>query len=162
MTQEPQYPNQPPQGPPQYQGPPQGWQPPPVKKKHPIRNILLILSGVFVLIVGGCVAFAGKAVNEIDKQSKQEHTVVYKVTGTSKAGSLTYNTDGVATIEQVAAAKLPWSKTLQIKGLAPIYQLSVQNAIGQAGTVVCTITVDDKVVKTATGTGEGAIASCTS
>lgn len=162
MSDQQQYPNQqPPQGPQYQQGPPQGWQPPSVKKKHTLRNILLVLSGVFILIVGGCVAFAGKAVNEIDKQSKQEHTVVYKVTGTSKAGSLTYNTDGSTTLQQETSAKLPWSKTLTVKGsLFQIYQLSVQNGLGQKGTVTCTIEVDGKVVKTATGTGEAAIASC--
>lgn len=153
-----------PQGQPQYQqGPPQGWVPqPPPKKKHTVRNVLLGLTLIGVLIIGGCVAFAGSAVNEIDKQSKEVHTVIYTVTGTSKVGSLTYNTDGVATLEQETSAKLPWSKTLKISGLAPIYQVSVQNAIGQTGTVTCTIKVDDKIVKTATGKGEGANASCNS
>lgn len=155
------------QGSPQYQGPPQGppagWQPPPPpKKKHTVRNVFLGLALVGVLIVGGCVAFVGKAATEIDKQSNEVHTVVYKVAGTSKAASLTYTTDGSTTTEQVASAKLPWSKSLSIKGgLVSVYQVMAQNMSG-AGTVTCSITVDGKVVKSATGTGEASIASCTS
>lgn len=157
MTQYPQDPQQP-----QYsQQPPPGWQPPaPPKKRHTVRNVFLVLGILAVLGIGGCMAVVASIGNEVDKQSNTPHTVVYKVTGSSKAASLTYTTDGSTTTEQVASAKLPWSKTLQIKGLIPVYQVMAQNGIGQTGTVTCSISVDGKVVKTATGTGEAAIASC--
>jgi hypothetical protein len=106
------------------------------------------------------VALVVGAGTAIDKQSNTVHTVVYKVAGTSKAASLTYTTDGATTTEEVNAAKLPWTKTLQIKGFISVYQVMAQNEIGQTGTVTCSIEVDGKVVKTATGTGEGSIASC--
>ena len=142
----------------QQQVPPPGWEAPP-KKKHTARNVFIVIAVLAVLGIGGCVAFAGGVANEIDKQTNETHTVVYKVTGTSKQASLTYTTDGSTTTEQVAAAKVPWSKSLTIKGgLLAVYQISAQN-LG-AGTVVCTIEVDGKSVKTATGTGQAAIAAC--
>ena len=39
----------------------------PVKKKHTVRNVLLILVAVFVLFVGGCLALVGGAANEVGK-----------------------------------------------------------------------------------------------
>lgn len=149
---------------PQYQGqqPPPGWQPPPPpKKKHTVRNVFLVIGILAVLGIGGCVAIVGSIGNQIDKQTNEVHAVVYKVTGTSKAASLTYTTDGSTTTEQIASAKLPWTKSLQIKnGIISVYQVMAQNGIGQTGTVTCTIEVDGKVVKTATAKGEGSIASC--
>jgi hypothetical protein len=142
------------------QQPPPGHYGPPPKKKHTVRNVILVLLGLGVLGLGGCMALIVGAGNEVDKQANVEHTVVYKITGTSKVASLTYTTDGSTTTEQVSAAKLPWQKSLKIKGLIPVYQVSAQNGIGQSGTVTCSISVDGKVVKTATGTGEASIASC--
>lgn len=141
------------------QQPPGQYGPPP-KKKHTVRNVILVLLGLGVLGLAGCMALIVGAGNEVDKQANVEHTVVYKITGTSKVASLTYTTDGSTTTEQVSAAKLPWQKSQKIKGLIPVYQVSAQNGIGQSGTVTCSISVDGKVVKTATGTGEAAIASC--
>jgi MmpS family membrane protein len=151
---------------PQYQqGPPNGWgphaQPPAPKKKHTVRNIFLGIVVLTVLGVGGCVAFAGSAINEVSKEAAVEHTIVYKVGGTSKSGSLTYNTDGSGTTEQSTDSPLPWSKTLKAKGLFSVYTLMVQNGADEKGTVTCTIEVDGKVKKTATGKGPGASASCT-
>lgn len=143
------------------QQPPPGQYGPPPKKKHTARNVFLVLGLLAVLGIGGCMALVVGAGNEVTKQAEKEHTVVYKITGTSKVASLTYTTDGSTTTEQVSAAKLPWSKTLKIKGLVPVYQISAQNGIGQTGKVTCTIVVDGKPVKTASGTGEASIASCT-
>lgn len=145
------------QGQQQQQGPPPGWVPP--KKRHTVRNVFIAFAVLAVLGIGGCVAFVGSVGNKIDKQTNETHTVVYKVTGTSKQASLTYTTDGSTTTEQVASAPIPWSKSLTIKGgLLAIYQISAQN-LG-AGTVICSIEVDGKSVKTATGTGQAAIAAC--
>jgi len=44
---------------------------PPVKKKHTVRNVLLILALLFVLFVGGCMVLLGGAANEIDKAIKE-------------------------------------------------------------------------------------------
>ncbi|HEY9354205.1 MAG TPA: MmpS family transport accessory protein [Nocardioides sp.] len=168
MTQYPQDPQDPhrqpgPQQPYQGQQPPypgQQWQQQPPKKKHTVRNVFLVLGILAVLGIGGCVALVAGVGNEIDKQSNEVHTVVYKVTGTAKAASLTYTTDGSTTTEQINSAPLPWSKSLQIKGgIIPVYQVMAQNMSG-SGTVICSIEVDGTVVKTATGSGEASIASC--
>jgi hypothetical protein len=153
-------PQQPPY-PPQQGYPGQPYQPmQPPKKKHTVRNVFIVLAVLAVVGIGGCVAIVGSVGNQIDKKSNEAHAVVYKVGGTSKAASLTYTTDGSTTTEQIASAKLPWTKSLSIKGLIPVYQVMAQNAIGQSGTVTCSIEVDGKVAKTATASGEGAIASC--
>jgi hypothetical protein len=39
----------------------------PPKKKHTARNVILIILGVCVLGIGGCVAFIGTAANEVGK-----------------------------------------------------------------------------------------------
>ena len=141
--------------------PPPGWQPPPPpQKKHTARNVILVLTGLAVLGLVGCVALLGGIGNEIEKQDETEHTVVYKVTGTSKKAALTYTTDGGTTTEQANGVTLPWSKTIKVKGLFQVVQVMAQNEIGQRGKVTCTITYDGKQVKTATATGEAAIASC--
>ena len=68
---------QPPAGaqpPNQGQQPPQGYyqQGPPPKKKHTLRNVLLILALVFVLFIGGCLAITASFFNEVDKSIKKE------------------------------------------------------------------------------------------
>jgi hypothetical protein len=61
------------QQPTQGQQPPPGYyQGPPPKKKHTLRNVLLILGLVFILFVGGCLAILGTAANEVDKAIKKE------------------------------------------------------------------------------------------
>ncbi|WP_158648000.1 hypothetical protein [Nocardioides houyundeii] len=65
MTEQTQPPAMPPGG--SY---PQGsYQPqPPPKKKHTLRNVLLLLVLVFVLFIGGCIALVGGAANEVAKE----------------------------------------------------------------------------------------------
>jgi len=138
------------------QTPPQHFAPP--KKRHTVRNVLLILTGLFIVGMVGCFVLVGKVATDIDEDANTEHTVVYKVTGVK--GDLTYTTDGAMTTEQQQGTELPWSKTLKVKGLIPVYQVRVQNSLGHSGQVTCSITVDGKIVKSATASGEGAIASC--
>ena len=59
--------------PPVGQVPQQAYAPaPPPKKKHTLRNVLLILVLLAVLFVGGCFAILGAAVNEADKALDEE------------------------------------------------------------------------------------------
>lgn len=92
--------NQPPENPEQAQGqhptqsgqsqnwpqggyPPDGYQqqpapryynqaPAPQKKSHTLRNVLLVVVLLFVLMIGGCLALFGAAVNEVDKAITEE------------------------------------------------------------------------------------------
>ncbi len=51
-------------------GQPFQYQPP--KKKHPLRNVLLVLGVLGVLFCGGCLAVTGVFVNEVDKAIEEE------------------------------------------------------------------------------------------
>lgn len=55
--------------PPYVQQPPQGYYSPqpPQKKKHTLRNVLLIVIAVCVLLMAGCAALVGMAANEVGK-----------------------------------------------------------------------------------------------
>lgn len=56
--------------------PPQGPGPyvyaPPPKKKHTVRNVLLVLVGLCVAGVAGCAALLGSAVESIDDEAKHD------------------------------------------------------------------------------------------
>lgn len=115
------------------------------------KSTLVAVAGIVALSISGCTAAVGDGA---------EHTVVYKISGTSKKADLTYTTDGATTTEQSTGTAVPWTKTLKIKATLPVYQVSAQNSINQKGSLTCVIEVDGKQVKTATAKGEAAIASC--
>lgn len=48
-----------------YAQPAGGYYPPP-KKSHTLRNVLLIILGLFILLIGGCFAVTAAFVNEVD------------------------------------------------------------------------------------------------
>jgi len=114
-------------------------------------KLAIVAAGIVAVGLSGCDAAA---------TGGTEHTVVYKITGTSKKADLTYTTDGATTTEQSTETAVPWTKTLKIKTSMPVYQVSAQNSINQKGSLTCVIEVDGKQVKTATAKGEAAIASC--
>ncbi|MFF1818596.1 MmpS family transport accessory protein [Kribbella sp. NPDC058245] len=115
------------------------------------KHLIVATAGIVAVGITGCSAAA---------TGGTEHTVVYKISGTSKKADLTYTTDGSTTTEQSTGSAVPWTKTLKIKTDFPVYQVSAQNSIGQKGTLTCVIEVDGKQVKTATAKGEAAIAAC--
>lgn len=129
------------------------------KKKHTVRNVILVIMGLFILMIAGCMALLGTAANEVDKASKKESTVVYRLSGTAKKVDVTYTTDGSTSTSQENGQKLPWTKTVKVKGLLKVYQVMGQNT-GPKGVVKCEIEVDGKVVKTGQSKGGYAIASC--
>lgn len=87
------------------------------------------------------------------------HHVKYTVTG-AKRGSITYNVDGMTSIQQETNVQLPWVKEFDWPAdeAFQMAQVLVQNS--GSGQVTCTITVDDAVAKTVTSKGAYAIASC--
>jgi hypothetical protein len=52
--------------------PPAGYYQEPPKKKHTVRNVILIILGVFILFFAGCLALVGGAINEVDKAIEEE------------------------------------------------------------------------------------------
>lgn len=138
---------------------------PPVKKSHTVRNVVLAAAGglvALVLVVSLALSTREGNKTSASTSSRSTHTVVYKITGTTKAASLiTYTTDARGTTEQFSDAAVPWTKTFQIEKSFLPYQVIVQNDSGQYGTtVVCTILVDGVAVNTATGDGSSTIAHC--
>lgn len=85
-------------------------------------------------------------------------TVVYEVTGPAKANNITYSADGKAGIAQENGGPLPWRKEVQMSGSFKVATLTAQNA--GKGDITCRITVDGKVVKELTSSGEYAVATC--
>ncbi|TWS19753.1 hypothetical protein FK268_23685, partial [Tsukamurella sputi] len=134
--------------------PPQ--QPPKKRKKWP-----WVLLGIFILIValfGGCMAVVGKAVDEVDKESKSVVDVTYKVTGPSTGALITYTfNDNITQDNDVA---LPWEKKTQVTGFAKTVSLSATNGMNDTGKITCQVIVDGKVIIENTASGTGASASC--
>lgn len=138
-----------------YPYPPQ----PPQKKRKIWPWILGGVILVFVLIIGGCVALVGTAANEVDKQSKKEVEVTYRVSGTGTA-SITW-TDKDFNIAQATNVTLPWEKKVTVTGFAKAASLTVTNNESDTASTKCEIIVGDQVKYTQTATGPYASATCT-
>ena len=132
---------------------PPGYQLQPVKKKKwpwIVGGIVLI----FILMIGGCMAVVGKAVDEVDKEMKSTASVVYEVTKNGQPGvavdnaSITY-TNGDSNISQDTAASLPWTKTVDVTGLGKYVSLTATND-ENGGAITCTIRQGEKVISTNT------------
>ncbi|MEU6565276.1 MmpS family transport accessory protein [Nocardia nova] len=140
------------------QGPPPGYyQPPKKRKKWPwvLGGIVLL----FAVLLGGCMALVGGAVNSVDKESKREVTVTYQVEGTGQSSSITYSGKDFNVAQETAAA-MPWSKQVTIDGLGKTVSLSASND-ENGGDITCRILVGDKVISEQKSSGPFASASCT-
>jgi hypothetical protein len=93
------------------------------------------------------------------QSASANHTVVYKVSGTGRASSITYTTDGMTTTNQESNVKLPWSKTLSLPTDQPLQLASVLAQGSGKGTIDVTIVVDGKSVKEAHADGYGVAAA---
>ncbi|WP_433754655.1 MmpS family transport accessory protein [Nocardia sp. CA-135398] len=154
---------QPPGG---YQQPYQGAVPPPAYCQQPAKKkkwpwILGGLVLVFVLSIGGCLAFLANIATDIDKESTKEVTVKYEVTSDGPiAGNITYSSGGDAgQIAQANEQPLPWSRDVTVTGFVKAVSLSAQADEG-ATKITCRITEGGKVIAEQTSTGPFAIASC--
>lgn len=94
-----------------------------------------------------------------DDAAAQTRTVVYEVTGSGKALSITYTTDGMTSMEQQQNAALPFSKEISMPAEAfQVFSVSAQNS--GSGTISCKITVDGKVLKEASSNGQYSVVMC--
>lgn len=91
-----------------------------------------------------------------EAKSNSLHTVVYTVEGTTRKGSIDYNTPSGQ--EQVISTHLPWSTTFETKDGDAVF-VSGQTAPG-TGTITCTIIVDGKLVKRGKSNGAYAAVTC--
>ncbi|MGC5258264.1 hypothetical protein ACPXCG_18120 [Gordonia sp. DT218] len=155
-----QYPQgQYPQGQP-YPGqyPPPGYPPPPKKRKK-WPWILLALVVVFLVVVGGCVALVGGAIDSVDEESERTVTVTYEITGDGPTASATYST-GNMDQAQDTDVPVPWTKEVQITGLGKVVTLLASNGIDGSGAIRCRIRQGDSVISENASSGPGASASC--
>lgn len=163
---------------PQYTGAPV----PPKKKSKAPLVIGIIAAFVVVLVIGGALGGGGSTGNVANTPAGQQPAVqpppaqppaaeqpaasdkivvVYEVTGAGKATSITYNSDGVASTEQLQNVQLPWTKTIEMtKGKA--FAATVLAQAGDGTTeIVAKITANGKVLKDAKSSGQYAVANAT-
>lgn len=81
--------------------------------------------------------------------------VVYTISGSSEAGTITYST--ASGIEQADAAP-PWTRTITVPNGTPV-TVSAQNG-SEFGSVTCSINVDGVVISSNTSTADYGVASC--
>jgi len=128
----------------------------------------LAITGLVLSIVGLAAIILWSAViktanDEITEEANREAVIVYEVTGDATNVDVTYSVfsdDNMSTKDETVAT-LPWSKEVKTKGYVKEGQLIVTT--GEAGgSVTCKVTVDGKVVDTATATGPFELATCDS
>jgi hypothetical protein len=91
-----------------------------------------------------------------DKQAPVQHTVVYKVTGSDTAASITWTTDGMTSTSSASNVSLPWSKTIELPTGKSFQMVQLMAQGGSTSSNITeTITVDGKVIKKSTATGYG-------
>ncbi|MFE0045322.1 MmpS family transport accessory protein [Streptomyces albireticuli] len=132
--------------------------------KRPLRHTLsaLALTGLALAAVG-CGAVKEKAeekvTEKVDQATNETYEVTYEITGSGTASVDFNGGKGTATapeLETLAEAKLPWTKTVTLKGIAaPTVQAVIVD-----GEVSCKITHKGKVIKENSAKGAAAAASC--
>lgn len=136
-----------------------------------VSLVAMILS--IVLAITYTAGFAGvvsegikTAQAESSAAADRDVTVLYEVTGTAAASSITYSTftDGNSGSEQATDQPLPFSKEFTIKAGGDFdyasFSIFAMNGMDDTGDISCKITVDGEVVAEQTATGEYASASC--
>ena len=125
-----------------------------------ITGLVVSIAGLVVCILW--VAVWNKAVDDINEEANREAVIVYEVSGDAPAADITYSTFGdEMTTNQETVTKLPWRKEVTTTGIVKDGQLIVTTG-ADGGSVTCKLTVDGKVVKTATASGAFAMATCDS
>ena len=125
----------------------------------------LSIAGIVVSVLGLVVSILwvvvlGKAINDVNDQATQHHTITYSVTGDAKTADIDYSTfDQAASVGSETGAVVPWTKTVEATGL--FVGAFTATTGEEGGSVTCKVVVDGKEVKTATAAGEFAVASCT-
>lgn len=125
-----------------------------------IAGLVVSIAGLVVCILW--VAVWNKAVDDINEEANREAVIVYEVSGDAPSADITYSTYGdEMTTNQETVTKLPWRKEVSTTGIVKDGQLIVSTG-ADGGSVTCKLTVDGKVVKTATASGAFAMATCDS
>ncbi|KUH37978.1 MULTISPECIES: MmpS family transport accessory protein [Streptomyces] len=131
--------------------------------KPTTRSAVAVLAAAGLAFgLGACSQAADKATERVDSALSEEYQVTYEVTG-ANIESISYNGGGGDAmnpkLETVEKPKLPWRKTVTLRGIeAPLVTpVSISYDGAQA---TCKITHDGKVIKEASGKGAAATLSC--
>jgi len=151
----------PPQGGVPFAQPPFGQ--PPKKRLYQRVWFWLLIGGVFVLGLGGCLSVIAGGTAAIVHAAHITHTIRYSVTGTGQANDITYTTfqqgSGQNGEAQVTNVTLPWSKTITASGLFLSFDVNATVG-GGGGSLACAITYDGRQVSTNTAKDAFASADC--
>lgn len=129
--------------------------------KNSAKNVIFFL---IIIILCGCMALyatgntTGGGSNNLSNHPVQSsgYEITYRIEGTAKSVSLTYQNEQGGTEQQNAL--VPWKKTYTMQPGDFAY-VSAQNN-GESGTVICVIELNGKEVKRSTSSGAYTIASC--
>jgi hypothetical protein len=126
----------------------------------------LAIAGVVVSVLGLVVSVLwvvviGNAIGDVQDQATQHHTIVYEVSGDTKAADVDYSTFGEHTIlvNTELGAAVPWTKSVEATGFLEGAQFAATTG-ADGGSVTCKVVVDGKQAKTATASGPSAKADC--
>lgn len=128
-----------------------------------LRRLWGVLVLALALTACGGKSPAEKAQDARDIAEMLQVTVVYQVSGTATSADITYKTPSGISQQQGVDVPLKLADGTGY-GISYSFQsgdfvsISAQNKGG--GDIVCTITVDDRVISKNTASGEYAIASC--
>ncbi|MEU3598966.1 MmpS family transport accessory protein [Streptomyces sp. NPDC006798] len=104
-----------------------------------------------------------KATDAVDKTVNKEYQVTYEVTGASIDSIEFANGEGTAlkpTLETVKNPKLPWTKTVTLRGImAPTVIPSAVDLTASAN-ITCKVTHEGKVLVEKKSEGAAAISAC--
>ena len=82
--------------------------------------------------------------------------VVFEVTGSGRATSISYGTNGG--VSQANGERLPWTESVEASDGFGVYSLTAQS--NGSGEITCRITVDGEEIARQTSTGQYAVVSC--
>ncbi|MCX5341416.1 hypothetical protein [Streptomyces atratus] len=123
-----------------------------------VRNIRTIRTAVCAAVVLGLAVGLGacsETVDQVDKAVDETYEVTYEVTG-SGVDEIQFHAGGGKAmdpeIETVKSPRLPWRKTVTLRGIMPPAVMPI--ALDEDGAdVACSITYKGKVIKEVKGEG---------
>lgn len=124
------------------------------RKGTAVAGLVLGLVSIVIAAVG--LALLSGAVSSADEALNSEHTVEYVVTTNGKA-SVSYWAAGGTSTEDVTAG---WQKVQTVKNSDLLSLVVSGDFMNAEAAVGCEILFDGKSIANNTGTGQGAMASC--
>ncbi|MFE0420915.1 MmpS family transport accessory protein [Streptomyces sp. NPDC058953] len=108
-------------------------------------------------------AVKDRATDAVDKTVNKEYEVTYEVTGKNIDSVKFANGQGSATaptMETVDKPKLPWTKTVTLRGIMPPTLIPTALDVTAAAEITCKVTYKDKVIAEQKSQGAAAISPC--